>query len=168
MKKVLLIFLLVFGVIVCVNKFHADEDIDSSWKERALEAQENVKDIEEGLKINDTLEGRLRAKLEGAYALIVEMPEIVVKSNDKMIVYHLMLNYEEDGILDIGYAYDVNTHVFLGVRIDMLPKNVGLTMLPGPEAQDHFMVTNNVRVEAPSIVFSKTNPFDAVVLKAQK
>ena len=141
------------------------QDVDLLWKARALQATEKLEKLHEEMKEKDSRKIRFEIMLESAYAMILVMPDVTVKKTPKIIGYHIILNYgEEDGYLDVVYCYDVKTYEYLGVRIDRIPKNRGVLLSSNPKTSDFFAVSNNIDITEPTIIFSKTNPFEARVL----
>ena len=142
------------------------QDIDLLWKARALQAGEKLEKL--GKESNDSIKLRLEIMLESAYGAILAMPEVAAKKTNKIYAYHLIMNYGEDGLLDVVYTYDVNTYEYLGVRIDRIPKNRGALMMAGDKATDFFAIANNIDNSEPMIIFSRSNPFGASVVELKQ
>lgn len=152
-------------MIYCSTAFA--QDFDLLWKARALKASENLEKLAESMKKDNSQKITLEIMVESAYAAIIAMPEITVKKTPKIIVYHFILNYGNDGILDVGYTYDIKTNEYLGVRIDRIPKNRGVLMMTGNQFGNFFALSNNIDVKEPMILFSKSDPFKTVVMDSK-
>ena len=118
MKKIIISLTLFF-----ISSIAFAQNVDVLWKARALQATENLEKLHEEMKEKDSRKIRFEIMLESAYAMILAMPDVTVKKTQKIIAYHIILNYgKKDGYLDIVYCYDVKTYEYLGVRIDKIPK----------------------------------------------
>lgn len=158
MKK----FILAFFILSCFSTAFA-QDVDLLWKARALKASENLEKLAEKMRKNDSEQLRLEIMVESAYAAIIAMPEVTVKTTPNIVAYHFVLNYGNDGIFDVVYTYDVKTYEYLGVRIDRIPKSRGVLMMQGDQFADFFALAN-INIKEPMIVLSKSDPFGASVM----
>ncbi len=157
-KKYILTLFILFQCSLCL----AQQDVDLLWKARALKATKNIKTLEKEMGNGDSLKLRLKYMLEFAYAAIVTMQDITVKKTPDIIAYHIVVNYGDDGILDVAYTYDTSTYGYLGVRIDMIPKNKSAILFN--QNDDLFVFGNTTDTNEPMIAFSKSNPFGATVV----
>ena len=162
MKKIILV-LFILGLYTAASA----QDIDLLWKARALKASENLKKLQKEMKKDDSKKIRLEIMVESAYAAIIAMPEVTIKKTPKIVTYHFILNYGDDGILDVVYIYDINTYEYIGVRIDRIPKNRSVVMVKGNQFGDFFAIANNIDDKEPMIVFSKSDPFSTSVTESK-
>lgn len=151
-----IIFFLIISFLI--PSFCFAQNVDLMWKARALKASENLKMLESE---KDTTEIRLKVMLESAYGLIIVEPDIAVKKTKVVIAYHLIMNFGNDGMLDVVYVYDTQYN-YIGVRIDRLPKKRSINILD--KNDDLFVVMNLEDNKEPLIAFSKSKPFDAMIV----
>jgi len=140
------------------------QDTDLLWKARALQAIEKLDDLTSDLKQNFSLENNYRVMIEFAYAFILSNPEIAVKATSDIVAYHLILNFGEDGHLDVAYIYNLAGEL-TACRIDRLPKNLGALLLTGQDYSDFVAIRHLFDTEQPSLYFSKSDPFAAMVME---
>ncbi len=159
MKKYILMLSIFFQCSLCF----AQQDIDLLWKARALKGDENIEALQKKMKNGVTLELQLKSMLESAYAAIITTPDITVKKTSDKIVYHLIMNFGKNGLLDVAYIYDIKTYEYLAVRVDILPKNISVICMSGKQLDDYLMFNSLTDTNAPLIVFSKSNPLGAFV-----
>lgn len=155
---------------VCILGFYSTasaQDVDLLWKARALKASENLEKLEKEITKNDSMKLRLEIMVESAYTAIIAMSDVTKKETPIIVAYHIILNYGNDGLLDVVYIYDVKTYEYQGVRIDSIPKNRGILMMEGNKFSDFFVVANNIDNSEPMILFSKSNPFGTSVVESR-
>lgn len=160
MKKIIIALF----ILCCFSTAFA-QDVDLLWKARALQASEKMENFLKQSKKVDSKKARIEMMVESAYAMIIAMPDITVKKTPAIVVYHLILNYGEDGILDVAYLYDVKTYEYYGMRVDRLPKNRGIVFLKGKQLGDFLTISNYEDTKEPMIMFSKSDPFNTLVLE---
>lgn len=163
MRKVVIVLL---ALLLC-SKLYA-QDIDLLWKARALKAAENIQLLQEQIKKHDSVELRMQQMIEFAYAAIVSFSDITVKKLPNIILYHLVINYGEDGMLDVVYFYDSKTYDFLGVRVDRLPKNNAVIVNKDTNALNCILIGSIKDKNNPTLVFFIDNPFEARILNETK
>lgn len=160
MKKIIIALF----ILCCFSTAFA-QDVDLLWKARALQASEKMEKFLKQSKKVDSKKARIEMMVESAYAMIIAMPDIAVKKTPAIVVYHLILNYGDDGMLDVAYLYDAKTYKYQGVRIDRLPKHRCIVFLQGNQLGDFLTISNYDDNSEPMIIFSKSDPFNTLVLE---
>jgi hypothetical protein len=163
MKKILSIVFIALFILGFLTTAFA-QDADKLWKERASQASEKLKEIKKKMTQNDSEVLKFEGMVESAYAMIMAAPEVTVKKSPAIAAYHLLLSYDDDGMLDVVYLYDLKTHKYLGLRVDRLPKNRGIVCFQG-KMSDFITISNYTDVKEPKIMFSKSDPFKVYVLE---
>ena len=156
MKKIF-----IAGILLLFSSVVSAQDIDLLWKARALKAGEKLEELKHAFKKKDTKKLRMDIMVETAYASIITLSDITVKKTPQTVTYHLILNYGDDGFLDVVYTYDAKTYEYLGARIDKLPTNRSILLLNIAKADNVFAVGNVLDNKEPAIFFSKRDPFAA-------
>lgn len=163
MKKILSIVIIALFIVSCLSIAFA-QDADMLWKARASQASEKIKEIKKKMAKDDSKILRFEGMVESAYAMITATPEVTMQKTPAIATYHLLLNYDDDGMLDVVYLYDLKTNKYVGVRIDRLPKNRGVVLLQG-KLSDFITISNYTDIKEPKIMFSKSDPFKVYVLE---
>ena len=163
MKKILSLVIITLFILSCLTTAFA-QDADKRWKERASQASEKLKEIKKKMVKDDSKTLRFEGMVETAYAMIMVAPDVTMKKSPAIATYHLLLSYDDDGMLDVVYLYDLKTHKYLGLRVDRLPKNRGIVCLQG-QLSDFITISNYTDVKEPKIMFSKSDPFKVYVLE---
>lgn len=138
------------------------QDIDLLWKARALKSVENIEVMTGKLQKEDSKKLRFEIILEYAYAALLLNPEIISKKTSTVNTYHLLLNYGDDGGLDVLYNYDPIKQKLLSVSIDRLPKDRRISMIC--DMPNIFWVLNYEEPNEPVFVFNRADPFDIMIL----
>ncbi len=160
MKKYIITLFIFFQCNLCMA-----QDIDLLWKARAIKAVENIETLQKEMKNELSLELRFKSMLEHAYTAIFTTPDITVKETQGTLGYHLILNFgKDDGLLDVVYTYRARTYEYLGVRIDLIPKNRSLLLMNNIQLNDFLIFGDPNNINEPAIIFSKSNPFGAFVV----
>lgn len=166
MKKIIIALF-----ILCCFSIAFAQDVDLLWKARGLQALENLEKIEKQIKPEKKMQKddfeklKHEAMLESAYAMIIGYPDITVKKTPILAAYHLILSYGDDGVLDVAYLYDIKTYQYMGMRIDKTPKNRGVIFLQENQYCDLITISNYDDPKEPMLIFSKRDPFKAMVVK---
>lgn len=155
------IFILI--TFLLIPSFCFAQNVDLMWKARALQASDNLKLLKSEIKNKDSVETKLKIMLESAYGLIIVQPDIAVKKTNVIIAYHLIMNFGDDGMLDVAYIYDTSYN-YIGARVDRLPKKRSIQFLEKKSVDDLFMIMNVEDNKEPMIAFSKSNPLEARVI----
>jgi hypothetical protein len=145
---------------ISVTSSPAQDAVDLLWKARALQAVDKIKALVTDM--NDpsrqvTIKTRYEAMLEFAYAQVIANSDLVVKRSPKGTSYHLVLNYGDDGLLDVLYSYDNETGECFSFSIDRLPKHrrIGLSA----STPDIVLLMNPDDPYEPGLAFHKSSPF---------
>jgi hypothetical protein len=162
MKKILSVVIALF-ILTCFSTAFA-QDIDLPWKARASQALEKLKEIKNKMAKDDSKILRFEGMVESAYAMIVAAPQVTMAKTPTIATYHLLLNYGDDGMLDVVYLYDLKTHKYFGVRVDHLPKNRSVLFLQG-KLIDFIIISNYIDTNEPEVMFSKSDPFKVYALE---
>lgn len=148
----------------------AGGELDRQWKARALQAVEKIDSLSKAMEKKQDPELLYSAMIEMAYAnfLSPDLKSVVHKKTSVTNAYHLFFRLPESDsthdFLDIVYLYDVKTEEFLGVRVDRLPSYWSIN--PSfPQRENLIAFSHHTSPTAPSLIFSKTNPFDYLVLR---
>jgi hypothetical protein len=98
------------------------QSVPTLWKARALEAADKIEGLGKrvGGKAGPDV-ARCETMLEMAYGQHLVNPDIVVKSTDSVMSYHLILSGGDAGMFDLVYNYD-HTGQLLGTAVHSLPK----------------------------------------------
>lgn len=131
---------MVLGVIVllCISYPKGTEgqlSIASVWKARAFEAVDNLSSLQKEVEkypweSKEAAYLKCKIMIEFAYASHLSLEEIAHKKEAGFEIFHLVLSGgKEEGLFDIVYVY-TNEGKHSLTRIDALPKNWHLTMIP--------------------------------------
>lgn len=107
---------------------------------------------------------RFEIMLESAYAMISVMPDVTVKKTPTSVSYHLVMNYGDDGMLDVLYTYDLKSQECIGVHVDSLPKKRRLSLPVKSQFGNVFIISNPGDKTEPAVVFDRDNPFKSFVV----
>lgn len=141
------------------------QNIDLIWKAKALQSLEKVDSLTKIKKPNK--KQVFEMGLESAFMNIAnpELKNIVVKKQNGILTFHLLLKMETDEVLDIAFQYDIKTENYIGVRVDKLPKGWGIRPdMPG-NLEHYMMITNLFDNKTPGFAFNKKNPFEYQVFE---
>ena len=162
MKKILPVVIALF-ILGCFSTAFA-QDVDLAWKARASQAIGKLKEITKKMVKDDSKTLLFEGMVESAYAMIVAAPQITMAKTSTIGTYHLILNYGDDGQLDVVYLRDLKTDKYFGVRVDRLPKNRSVMFLEG-KLSDFITISSYTDINEPKVMFSKSDPFKVYVLE---